>query len=102
MPTPESHRTAVTLVHSQACHYCDEAAVALAEIAESHPIDVMTVALESPEGAALVARHRPAMNPLVLLDGEYFSSGRLPQKKLLHVLAERGVSAATPARAGGR
>jgi len=32
--------------------------------------------------AALLATHRPAMNPLVLLGGQYFSAGRLPRRKL--------------------
>ncbi len=97
MPAPESHRPTVTLVHSPACHFCDDAAEALAEIAATYPVDVVVVALESPEGAELVARHRPAMNPLVLLNGEFFSSGRLPRKKLLHWLHDLASPAGTPA-----
>lgn len=93
MSTLEPRRTAVTLVHSPACHFCDDASAALAEIAKTHPIDVTTVALESDEGAALTARHRPAMNPLVLVDGEFFSSGRLPRKKLLRLLSARADAA---------
>lgn len=102
MPTLEPHRTAVTLVHSPACHFCDDASVALADLATKHPIDVTTVALESDEGAALVARHRPAMNPLVLVDGEFFSSGRLPRKKLLRLLARKAHADTTPTQAGLR
>jgi len=94
VPTLEPRRTAVTLVHSPACHFCDDASAALAEIAATHPIDVTTVALESDEGAALVAKHRPAMNPLVLVEGEFFSSGRLPRKKLLRLLGRRAEAAA--------
>ncbi|MCB2412691.1 glutaredoxin family protein [Demequina sp. TTPB684] len=94
MPILEPHRIAVTLVHSPACHFCDDASVALAELATTQPIDVTTVGLESDEGAALVARHRPAMNPLVLVDGEFFSSGRLPRKKLLRLLSRRADAAA--------
>lgn len=99
MPTLKPHRTAVTLVHSPACHFCDDAAAALAELATTHRIEVTTVALESAEGAELVARHRPGMNPLVLVDGEFFSSGRLPRKKLLRLLERGGASAALPAQA---
>ncbi len=95
MPTPEPDRTAVTVVHSPACHFCDDASATLAELATTHPIDVTTVALESPEGAALVARHRPGMNPLVLVDGEFFSSGRLPRKKLLRHLERRAAAGAS-------
>lgn len=102
MPTTDPHRVAVTLVHSPACHFCDDAAEALAALATTHPVDVTTVALESPEGATLVARHRPSMNPLVLVDGEYFSSGRLPRKKLQRLLERRAdaVPATTRAEEG--
>lgn len=84
----------VTVVHASACHYCDDAIQALVQLAATWPLDVMVVELDSTEGALLVARHRPAMNPLVLIDGRYFSSGRLPRKKLLKVLAARGSGAA--------
>lgn len=97
MPAPEPRRTAVTLVHSPACHFCEDASATLAALAAAHPLDVTTHALESPEGAALVARHRPAMNPLVLVDGEFFSAGRLPRKKLLRLLERRASAAATGA-----
>ena len=30
------------------------------------------------------------MNPLVLVDGQFFSSGRLPRKKLIKLLERRG------------
>lgn len=100
MPTTEPHRVAVTLVHSPACHFCDDAAEALAELARVHPLEVTTLPLESPEGAALVATHRPSMNPLVLVDGEYFSSGRLPRKKLLRLLERRAQAVSLPSQTG--
>lgn len=86
----------VTLVHAPACHYCDDAKEALTELTATWRLDVTVVELDSPEGAQLVAQHRPAMNPLVLLDGRYFSSGRLPRKKLLKVLAARASDDARP------
>jgi hypothetical protein len=102
VPTLEPRRTAVTVVHSPACHFCDDASVALADIATTYPIDVTTVALESDEGAALVAKHRPAMNPLVLVDGDFFSSGRLPRKKLLRLLSRRMDVLSESTQAGAR
>lgn len=89
--TAPSHR--VTLVRTPACHFCDDAAQALAALAVEHPLAFSTVDLESAEGAALIARHRPAMNPLVLLDGEFFSAGRLPRKKLARLLAREASTA---------
>ncbi|WP_432831335.1 hypothetical protein [Dactylosporangium sp. CA-092794] len=79
----------VTLVHTPACHFCADAEQALAELAERMPLRVELVAASSDAGAVLVAEHRPAMFPLVLLDGEYFSAGRLPRRKLAARLAAR-------------
>ena len=79
----------VTLVHSPACHFCDDAENALYDLGKDYAIDVSVVYIDSPVGAELVARHRPAMNPLVLVDGAFFSSGRLPRKKLVKLLDER-------------
>ncbi len=90
----------VTVVHAPACHFCDDAQAALRDLAAEVDLDVRVVELESAEGADLVAWHRPAMNPLVLVDGEYFSSGRLPRKKLRTLLERRGVLAPTTGRGG--
>lgn len=86
---PPSARVQVTLVHAEACHFCDDAGAALAEFAREYPLDIRLVPLESPEGMAAFADHRPAMSPLILVDGEYFSSGRLPRKKLRALIHER-------------
>ncbi|KQY47958.1 glutaredoxin [Cellulomonas sp. Root137] len=79
----------VVVVHAEACHLCDDAVEALTELSRTLPLEVRVVELESAEGASLVAVHRPAMNPLVLVDGAYFSAGRLPRKKLVKVLERR-------------
>ena len=49
--------------------------------------------------ARLVAEHRPPLSPLVLVDGAYFSAGRLPRKKLAKLLTARG-TALVPAVGG--
>ena len=79
----------VIVVHARACHLCDDAVGVLTELSGARPLDVRIVELESAEGASLVAVHRPAMNPLVLVDGAYFSAGRLPRKKLVRLLQHR-------------
>lgn len=84
----------VIVVHARACHLCDDAIGALTELTGALPLDMRVVELESAEGASLVAVHRPAMNPLVLVDGEYFSAGRLPRKKLLKLLERRSPAVA--------
>lgn len=85
----------LTVVHSPACHFCDDAEQVLHALADEYAIDVSVVPIDSPQGAQLVATHRPAMNPLVLLDGEFFSSGRLPRKKLVKALRSRGALLST-------
>jgi hypothetical protein len=79
----------ITVVHAPACHFCDDAEQALSVLAERFPLTVRVVALESDEGLLLTAKHRPAMNPLVLIDGRFFSAGRLPRKKLTALLEQR-------------
>ena len=79
----------ITVVHAPACHFCDDAEQVLSVLAQRFPLAVRVVALESDEGLLLTAKHRPAMNPLVLVDGRFFSAGRLPRKKLTALLEKR-------------
>lgn len=85
----------VVVVTAPACHFCEEATEHLAEVATRYPMDLRQVEITSPEGARLVAEHRPALNPLVLVDGQFFSAGRLPRRKLDALLRARGVVAGT-------
>ena len=96
---PAPAQLAVTVVHAPACHFCLDAENALAELSERFAIDVRRIEIDSPEGRALVAHHRPAMNPLVLLDGLFFSAGRLPRKKLTKLLLARHGLPSLPAPA---
>lgn len=86
--------TAITVVHSPGCHYCDDARAALAEISAQQPLRVRYLDAASPEGAQLVAQHRVAMFPLVLVDGKFFSYGRLPRRKLLALLQSQAKAGA--------
>jgi len=84
-PTPR-----VTVVRSPACHLCDSALQTLGRLREVVPLDVHVLEMGSEEGARLVAEHRPAMSPLVLLDDALVSSGKLRVGRLLDLLRERG------------
>lgn len=79
----------VTVVTAPGCHLCDDARDGLVELGTAYPLEVTVVDARSPEGTALLRIHRAAMNPLVLVDGQFFSSGRLPRGKLLALLALR-------------
>jgi hypothetical protein len=43
---------------------------------------VRVLSIGDEAGRALMEQNRAPMSPLVLLDGQYFSSGRLPRRKL--------------------
>jgi hypothetical protein len=81
--------TLVTVVEGEACHFCAEAVEVLLGLGNDYPLVVRTVDIRGPEGGALMRRHGAAMTPLVLLDGKFFSHGRLPQRKLRRFLTDR-------------
>jgi hypothetical protein len=84
---PAAELPVITVVRAPTCHLCEDATAALDELGRTFPVRVELVEADEPEGAALVRQHRAPMFPLVLLDGAFFSSGRLPRKKLARVLA---------------
>ena len=92
-PLDEVLRTVVTVVHSPACHFCDEAQTVLADLAETYPLMLDLVDIRTGAGQELIGLHRPAMTPLVLVDGEFFSFGRLPRRKLVKLLDARAAGA---------
>jgi hypothetical protein len=77
-------------VPQPACHFCEDADDALAQLASTFVFELEHVPADTPEGQRLYAVHRPALAPLVLVDGDYFSAGRLPRKKLTKLLTARG------------
>ena len=105
-PPPPPHDqppVRVTVVESPACHYCADAHQVLAELAATFPLVVDSVDARSDAGRLLMAKHRAAMSPLVLLDGAFFSHGRLPRRKLTKILTSRlGTPVADAVTAGGR
>jgi hypothetical protein len=87
--TPMGASVTITIVQAPACHLCEDAESAVAQLAIDYPIRCQILDIRSAEGFALIQAHRPAMNPLVLLDGRFFSAGRLPRGKLRRTLATR-------------
>ena len=86
-PPAPGEATVITVVRAPACHLCEDATAALGELGRKFPVRVQLMEAGEPDGAALVRQHRAPMFPLVLLDGVFFSSGRLPRKKLAKALA---------------
>lgn len=87
----------VTVVTAPACHFCEDALSALTGLARAYPLTIDEVAADTPAGQALLGRHGTGMFPLVLIDGAFFSAGRLPRRKITRLLAARGAAAAAGA-----
>lgn len=87
-----SRPTQVTVVTAPACHFCEEARDVLTGLGTAYPLTVAETAADSPAGLALLRRHGTGMFPLVLVDGEFFSAGRLPRRKLGRLLASRAAA----------
>ncbi len=87
----------VTVVTASACHCCEDALEALSGLAQEHSLTVRVLDAASESGQALLGRCGSGMFPLVLVDGEFFSAGRLPRRKLARLLTVR---TAAPAGAG--
>ena len=86
----------ITVVESAGCHFCADAHQVLTSLSARYPIEVASLDVDTDEGRQLMARHRAAMSPLVLVDGVFFSNGRLPRRKLDKILDKRfGRPAAT-------
>jgi glutaredoxin len=88
--------TRITVVESEACHYCVQARSSLAELAGTYPLLIDIIDVRSEQGHALMQSHRASMSPLVLLDGQFFSNGRLPRRKLTRLLDKRLNDASAP------
>lgn len=86
---PSTAPATITVVESEACHFCEDAHRALSELAARYPLRVETVDVRSETGQRLMRVHRASMSPLVLVDGDFFSHGRLPRRKLVKLLEQR-------------
>jgi thiol-disulfide isomerase/thioredoxin len=100
-PAPTTEVVHVTVVTAPGCHFCDEAHAVLERLRQDgSPIELEVIEVASAAGLRLLATHRPAMNPLVLVEGAYFSAGRFPLRKFQAHLAT--VRRAPSAVGGGR
>ena len=71
-----------TLLTKEDCAYCDQAKQVLDRIAADYPLAVQCLNLESPQGEALARRVGALFAPVVLIDDELFSCGRLSERRL--------------------
>lgn len=82
----------VTVVTATACHLCDDALRVLRELEGAGIVALRVHAASSVAGQVLIAHHRPALFPLVVVDGRFLSAGRLSRGRLDRALgrARRG------------
>lgn len=78
----------VTVVEAEACHFCADAREALGDFTARYPIALTIIDAHEALGIELMQTHRAAMSPLILVDGVFFSQGRLPRGKLQRLLDE--------------
>lgn len=78
-----------TLLTTTACHLCEDAHAELARRAARGELTLEVVPLDSAEGRALLQAYRPAMFPLVLVDGRLLGHGRLSRRRLDAALRAR-------------
>lgn len=79
----------VTVVNTWAGHLAPDAGSLLAGLVPDHRVTVELVDAADPRGQSLVKQHEAAAFPLVLVDGAFFSCGRLPFARLRYLLQAR-------------
>lgn len=84
----------VTLVHTENCHFCGEAIAALTALESAGRVRLRLLAADTLEGGRLLELHRPALFPLITLEGDFFSAGRLPRRKLARRLEQAQLTSA--------
>jgi len=78
--------TEVVLLTKDDCHFCEQAKDVLARLRGEYGLRVREVALESEEGRSLARESAAPFPPVVFLNGETFSFGRLSERKLRKAL----------------
>lgn len=79
--------TDILLLTKEDCHFCEQAKAVLERLGQDYDLRVRELQLESEEGRTLAARSGALFPPVVFLNGEAFSYGRLSERKLRKALA---------------
>jgi len=76
----------VVLLTKGDCGMCEQAKEVLQRLAPEYRLDLREVTLESEEGKRLALKAGAPFPPVVFLNGEPFSYGRLSERKLRKAL----------------
>jgi thiol-disulfide isomerase/thioredoxin len=84
-----SHPVQITLLSQSWCGLCDHAKEVLSRIGADYPLRITEIDLAGEEGQRLAARAGVLFAPGVLVDGEFFSFGRISERRLRRILDQR-------------
>ena len=80
--------TTITILTQSSCAFCEQAKGTLSRLALEYPLQFREISLETVEGLELAAQYGVIFAPGILVDGEMFSYGRLPEKRLRRLLSQ--------------
>ena len=72
----------ITVLSAPGCGLCEHAKAVLSRIGVDFELEIEELSTENEAGRQLMAKHRVAFPPGVLIDGSPFSYGRLSERKL--------------------
>lgn len=78
--------TSVLLLTKEDCSLCDDAKDVLERLRPRYGLEIQSISLESEEGRRLALTSGAAFPPVVFVDGELFSYGRLSERRLRRAL----------------
>ncbi len=79
----------ITLLTQPSCSMCTHAKSVLHRLKQEYRLSIQELDLTSPDGQQLASRAGVMFAPGLLLDGQMFSFGRVPERKLRRALDRR-------------
>ena len=77
----------ITLLTQASCAFCDQTKEILSRLTTDYTLNVHEIRLDTDEGRKLAIQHAVMFAPGILIDGQFFSYGRLSERKLRLQLA---------------
>jgi glutaredoxin len=84
-----SHPVQITVLSQSSCGFCDHAKEVLSRVGADYSLRITEIDLAGEEGQRLAARAGVLFAPGVLVDGEFFSFGRISERRLRRILDQR-------------
>lgn len=78
--------TSLLLLTKEDCSLCDDAKEVLERLRPLYDLELQSISLESEEGRQLALTSGAAFPPVVFVNGELFSYGRLSERRLRRAL----------------